>query len=132
MNSNLVSMLKNKPLMVVSSAQFIRVLARSQIWIFIPVYLSLIRHIPVYYTGILFFITALISLPASIYGGNIIDRIGRRRISLLMPFLLFFVFILTYISISLNSSVIYIYSEFIVIEPLTAIQGIADNVIITD
>lgn len=131
-SSGIFLTLKKKPILVVSSAQFIRVLARSQVWIFIPVYLSLIRHIPVYYTGILFFITAMMSLPVSVYGGNLIDKIGRRKISSVMPLVLAFVFLITYFSISGRLNVIYIYLEFVIIEPLTAIQGIADNVIITD
>ncbi|WP_010916475.1 MFS transporter [Thermoplasma volcanium] len=131
-SSHILRVARKRPVIVVSSAQFIRVLARSQIWIFVPIYLTEIRHIPVYFMGVLFFLTAVIALPFSVYGGNLIDRIGRRRVAVLIPFLVSILLFLTSISIMLRMQAIYIIIEFLSIEPLSVVQWIADSVIMAD
>jgi len=126
------SILLRKQVQAVSGAQFIRVLARSQIWIFIPVYLTKVRDLPVYFSGILFLLTAMIALPISVYGGNLVDTIGRRKVSLAIPLFLFVLMIITALSILYRSSIIFIVIEFLSIEPISVIQWIADNAIVSD
>ncbi|MCY0851141.1 MAG: MFS transporter [Thermoplasma acidophilum] len=126
------SILLRKQIQAVSGAQFIRVLARSQIWIFIPVYLTKVRDLPVYFSGILFLLTAMIALPISVYGGNLVDTIGRRKVSLAVPVLLFALMIITALSILYRSSIVFIVIEFLSIEPISVIQWIADNAIVSD
>lgn len=116
----------------VSGAQFIRVLARSQIWIFIPVYLTRVRGLPVYFSGILFLLTAIIALPFSVYGGNLVDTIGRRKVSLAIPLFLFVLMIITAFSVLYRAGIISIVIEFLSIEPISVIQWIADNAIVSD
>lgn len=109
-----------------------RILGRSQVWIFIPVYLSEIRDINWIYIGSLFFITALLSLPFSIYGGNLIDRIGRRKVIIVLPAIMAVLFVLTGFAILLNASVLIIYALFVVVEPIASLQNIVDNVVVSD
>ena len=122
----------NRYVKAISAAQLIRVLGRSQAWIFIPLYLSVVRHVPYPVVGFLFFITAIISLPFSIYGGNLIDRFGRRKLALITPPLIMLIFIVISTLIFLGSYIYVIYVAFVMVEPLMSIQGILDNVIITD
>ncbi|WP_297217503.1 MFS transporter [Thermoplasma sp.] len=126
------SILIRKQMQAVSGAQFIRVLARSQIWIFIPVYLTELRGLPVYVSGVLFLLTAIIALPFSVYGGNLVDTLGRRKISLAIPIFLFALMMITAFSILYRANVVVIMAEFLAIEPISVIQWIADNAIVSD
>lgn len=129
---NYRELLSNRAVSVISLTQLVRTLGRSAAWIFIPVYLSLIRGIPYFEIGLLFFGTAMVSLPASIYGGNLIDRIGRRKVGILIPPLLLLTYTLMAYSAFTHSSLYLLIISFIAIEPLVTIQGIVDNVLITD
>lgn len=122
----------NRYVKAISSAQLIGVLGRSQAWIFIPLYLSVVRHVPYPIVGLLFSITALISLPFSIYGGNLIDKFGRRKIALIAPPLMILLFSFISILVYLNSNVYAIYAAFVMVEPVLNIQSILGNVVITD
>ena len=129
---NYRELLSNRAVSVISLTQLVRTLGRSAAWIFIPIYLSLIRDIPYFEIGLLFFGTAMVSLPASIYGGNLIDRIGRRKVGILVPPLLLLSYSLMAYSAFTHSSLYLLIISFIAIEPLVTIQGIVDNVLITD
>lgn len=125
-------LLKNRHVAAISMAQLIRILGRSQSWIFIPVYLAEIRHVHYFIVGILFFGTAMISLPFSIYGGNLIDRLGRRIAAVWLPPIIMALLMILSTAVYLRSSLYIIYSVFLLVEPFTSIQGILDNVVITD
>lgn len=124
--------IENKPLFSVTVGQLVRILGRSQAWIFIPVYLSKVRGIPYVYIGLLFFLSALISLPFSIYGGNLVDRIGRRLLIVVIPVMVAMVFFGLGLTVTLSSNILLVFALFIVIEPLASLQGILDNVVVTD
>ncbi len=129
---NYVSLMKNRPVILVSAAQLIRIFGRSQTWIFLPVYLYEFRGVQYYVIGLLFTVTALLSIPVSIYGGNLCDRLGRRKVALIsMPFgiLVFFVLFLT---AYLNLPTILLFIALMSSEPLFSIQWIVDNAIISD
>ncbi len=125
-------LLRNKAVLSISLASLVRILGRSQVWIFIPVYLSEIRSINWIFIGSLFFITALLSLPFSIYGGNLIDRIGRRKVIIVLPAIMAVLFVLTGVSIVLNANVLIIYILFVLVEPIASLQNIVDNVVVSD
>ena len=78
---NYVSLMKNRPLVLVSWAQLIRIFGRSQTWIFLPVYLFNYRGVQYDVIGLLFTLTALFSIPVSVYGGNLCDKLGRRKVA---------------------------------------------------
>lgn len=126
------SILSNRYVGAISMAQLIRILGRSQAWIFIPLYLSNIRHIPYVYVGVLFFVTAMVTLPFSIYGGNLIDRIGRRIAVIWLPPIIISLLLAITVSVYLHLPDLILYIAFILVEPFSSIQGILDNVVLTD
>ncbi len=119
-------------MLTISLASLVRILGRSQAWIFIPLYLAEIRHINYVFIGGLFFVTAVLSLPFSIYGGNLIDRIGRRRVIVTLPVVMAVLFLLIGLSVVESSSVIIIYILFVLVEPVASLQNIVDNVVVSD
>ena len=125
-------LLKNRIVMTISVNQFIRVFGRSQAWIFLPLYLNEVRNVPYFTIGIVLFIMAVISVPFGIYGGNLIDRLGRRRMLLLATPIIAILFFFISLSIFMNLNVLLFYGLLIATEPFMNIQGSADNVIITD
>lgn len=131
-NSSSLSILSNHYVSAVTTAELIRVLGRSQAWIFIPLYLATVRHIPYVFVGILFFITAVVSLPFSIYGGNLIDRIGRRKAAIGVPPIITGLLLIMTFSAFLNLSDVILFAAFVLVEPFSNVQGILDNVILTD
>ena len=122
----------NRHVAAISVVQMIRILGRSQSWIFIPVYLFTIRHVPYFYIGILFFGTAMISLPFSIYGGNLIDRLGRRIAAIWLSPIVFSLLMVLALSVLYDYPLPIIYIAFLLVEPFTSVQGILDNVVVTD
>ncbi|MEM0157968.1 MAG: MFS transporter [Thermoplasmataceae archaeon] len=125
-------LLKNDSVRAISAAQLLRILGRSQAWIFVPVYLTQIRGLPYSYVGLLFFATAIISLPFSLYGGNLIDRIGRRKVGKVLPPIISALLFVLAASSFFDLSLAIVIIAFVLIEPFTSIQGILDNVIVTD
>ncbi|WP_393971841.1 MFS transporter [Oxyplasma meridianum] len=116
----------------ISTTEFIRTFGRSAAWVIIPLYLADIRHISFIVIGLLFFLTSVISLPFSLYGGRIIDRIGRRRVVLVLPPIVFTLFLSLTFAIQFSSPTIVVETIYLFIAPFGSVQAIADNVIITD
>ncbi len=126
------SLLKNRIVATISFNQFIRVFGRSQAWIFLPLYLNEIRDVPYFTIGIVLFIMAVTSVPFGIYGGNLMDRLGRRKMLLVATPAIAILFLFISVSIFLDLNVLIFYILLILTEPFMNIQGSADNVIITD
>ncbi|MHB1813139.1 MAG: MFS transporter [Thermoplasmataceae archaeon] len=116
----------------ISTTEFIRTFGRSAAWVIIPLYLADIRHISFVVIGLLFFLTSVISLPFALYGGRIIDRIGRRRVVLVLPPIVFVLFLSLSFAIQYSSPTLIVEIIYLFIAPFGSIQAIADNVIITD
>ncbi len=126
------SIVRNRHVAAISAAQLIRILGRSQAWIFIPVYLADVRHVQYVVIGLLFFGTAMVSLPFSIYGGNLIDRLGRRFAAKYLPPVIMILMLSLAFFVYLHSPLYEIYAVFLLVEPFTSVQGILDNVVVTD
>ncbi len=122
----------NRFVLSISMVQMIRTLGRSQIWIFTPLYLVIIRHIPYEYVGVLFFVTAFISVPFSLYGGNLVDSIGRRPLAVWSPIFATILLVIMAVSVGLDLNVFILFLAFIMEGPVSSIQGILDNVVTTD
>ena len=116
----------------ISTTEFIRTFGRSAAWVIIPLYLADVRHISFVVIGLLFFLTSVISLPFALYGGRIIDRIGRRRVVLVLPPIVFALFLSLSFAIQYSSPTIVVEAIYLFIAPFGSVQAIADNVIITD
>lgn len=131
-NSSSLKILSNRYVSAITTAELIRVLGRSQAWIFIPLYLATVRHMPYVYVGVLFFITAVVSLPFSIYGGNLIDRLGRRKAAISLPPIIAVLLLVMAATAFLKLPDMVLYASFVLVEPFSNVQGILDNVILTD
>lgn len=132
LNSSSLKILSNPYVSAITTAELIRVLGRSQAWIFIPLYLVTVRGMPYVFVGFLFFITAVISLPFSIYGGNLIDRIGRRKAAVLLPPIITVLLLAMAATAFFRLPDLILFSAFLLVEPFSNVQGILDNVILTD
>lgn len=124
--------MRRKGIIVVSLNQFIRVLARSQMWIFLPLYLLEKRGIPYITIGIVIFLMAIISLPLTLVSGILIDKKGARKVISYSNFFLTILLFLLTVSVFLSVSVYTIYILLIASEPLMNIIGAADNVLISN
>ncbi len=117
---------------MISITQLVQTLGRSQVWIFIPLYLLDFRHFQYFDIGLLFFGTSMLSLPVSIYGGNLVDRLGRKKVGLIIPPLLILAFSTMAYTAFTGANILFILISFISLEPLVNVQMIVDNVLITD
>jgi MFS family permease len=130
--SNVAKLRKNRTLLAISISELLRVMGRSGGWIFIPIYLITLRNTSFFTVGLLFFISSVFTIPTSIYGGNLIDRFGRKKMAVLLPPILMIVYSTISASIYFNYSIFIIFAAFISIGPLSSIQGITDTVMVTD
>lgn len=124
--------MSNRYVGAITLAQLIRILGRSQAWIFVPLYLAVMRGVPYVMVGLLFFFTAMVTLPFSIYGGNLIDRIGRRMAAVWLPPIIISLLLILTLAVYLDLPNYILYGAFILVEPFTSVQGILDNVVLTD
>jgi MFS family permease len=123
----------NNPIVaIVTASQLVRTLGRSVAWIFTPLFLVSHYHDSYFEVGFIFFLSALVSLPFSIYGGNLIDRIGRRIVSILSPLGSTALFAGLFMTSFIEIPEIIVYVLFVLVFPLADLEGIADNVIMTD
>lgn len=130
--SGTLSILRRNGIAVVSLNQFMRVFARSQLWIFLPLYLLDIRHVPYIEIGFVIFAMAISSLPLTLMAGKIIDRRGARAVIIASNILLTTLFFILTALIFLKSSLILIYLILVLSEPLMSIIGASDNVIVSN
>ncbi|MCL4333294.1 MAG: MFS transporter [Candidatus Thermoplasmatota archaeon] len=123
---------QNKIVTTISVAELLRLMGRSGVWVFIPIYLLEVRGIQYVEIGILFVLSGIASIPFSIFGGNLVDKIGRRKIALLMPPTLAVLFFVMFLGINYHLSDIYIYATFILFAAVASLQSVIDMVIVTD
>ncbi len=129
---NYNSLLRNRYVISVAGAQLIRIFGRSQAWIFLPIFLHDYRGVQFFIIGFLFTLTALISIPVSLYGGNLCDRLGRRKVSLIFMPVGIGIFAILFLAVYFSLSTIILYVVLILSEPIFSIQWIVDNAIISD
>ncbi len=122
----------NRVVQTISIAELLRLMGRSGVWVFIPLYLLSTKDVSYIEIGLLFLLSAVASLPVSIFGGNLIDRIGRRRVALALPPMLVIIFFVMFVGIHYSLSVLFTYLSFILFAPVAVMQSIVDQVIITD
>ncbi|MCL6002182.1 MAG: MFS transporter [Candidatus Thermoplasmatota archaeon] len=123
---------QNKIVMTISIAELLRLMGRSGVWVFIPIYLMEVRSIPYIDIGILFVLSGVAAIPVSIFGGNLIDRVGRRKIALLLPPMLSVIFFVMFLGMYFDLSNVYVYTTFVLFAAVATLQSVADMVIVTD
>lgn len=126
------SVLQNRVVQTISIAELFRLMGRSGVWVFIPLYLLHLRNVSYIEIGILFVFSAATSIPVSIFGGNLIDKFGRRKVALSLPPMMVILFFTMFVGIHYSLSIVYIYISFVLFAPVAILQSIVDQVIITD
>ncbi len=127
-----LSINKNRIIKSIAVAELFRVMGRSGVWIFLPVYMLLRFSSPFIYITLGFVIPALVDPIINLFGGNIMDVYGRRKVALIIPIMNFMIFLFLFIAIYFSLGIMYLEIPFIAIGPLASLQGNADNVIISD
>ena len=115
-----------------SFGAFIRDAGQYVIWVIMSVYLSDIRSLPYISIGLVFLIAGLISVPVSTMGGNLIDRIGRRKVAVIIPWTMAFISAALFFLVFTNASLLAILSLFIISGPLMSFQYVTMSTIISD
>lgn len=102
------------------------------VWVIMSIYLNQIKNVGYIGIGTVFLVGGLLSVPISIYGGNLLDRIGRRAIQILIPWALFSIYVALFFLVYLNMSTFLIILLFIVAAPIQSVQYVAFNTIVSD
>lgn len=126
------NVIQNKIVTTISIAELLRLMGRSGVWVFIPIFLLKVRTIPYIDIGMLFVLSGIAAIPVSIFGGNLIDKVGRRKIALLLPPMLSIIFFVMFLGINFHLSNYYIYIPFVLFAAVATLQSVADMVIVTD
>lgn len=87
---------------------------------------------PYFTIGIVLFVMAVSSVPTGMYGSNLIDTLGRRKMALVVTPMMAIVFLLISYGVFLNVNVYLLYGFLVLVEPLMVVQGALDNAIIAD
>lgn len=123
---------RNRIVQTISIAELLRLMGRSGVWVFIPLYLLRVRTVPYIDIGILFLLSGVAAIPVSIFGGNLIDRIGRRKMALMLPPMLSIIFFVMFLGMNYGLSELYVYVSFVLFSAVATLQSVADMVIVTD
>lgn len=126
------TVVKNRIIQTISLAELLRLMGRSGVWVFVPLYLLAINASSYVGIGVLFLLSAAASIPVSIFGGNLVDKIGRRKIALVIAPVLSILFFFMFLGIYLKLSTYFVTVSFILFSPAAVLQMIIDNVIVTD
>ena len=106
--------------------------ARYPIWIVLSLLLYTVYHTSYILIGVIFFVSSAVSFPFNILAGKLMDRIGRRFLSLTLPILISLVYFLFFYTAYRELSLIYIFSEVVVSSTLLSVQNVLINAITTD
>ncbi len=124
---------RHKPVItILSLGSFVNGLGQYIVWVIMAVYLNQARGVGYVGVGIVFMVGGLISVPASIYGGNLLDRLGRRRIMIAIPWIMTGMFAILYFSVTYELSIYLVEALFIAVTPLGTMQYVAFNAIASD
>ena len=76
----------NNPIVnTISYAEFSRAFGQYVVWIIMSIYLYEVRGLTYVDVGIVALAGGLLSFPASLAWGSLVDRIGRRLVGLMVP-----------------------------------------------
>lgn len=122
----------NRTVSAISINSLIRSSGRYGAFVTLPIYFLTIRGVSYIEIGLYFTIASFLAIPANIYGGNLIDRIGRKPLTHVIPMVLAVLFALTFLSILEAYSTYIIFTLFAGVVAASTILGTVDSVIITD
>lgn len=115
-----------------SFGAFIRDAGQYVIWVIMAVYLNEVRSLSYIEIGLVFLIAGITSVPVSIAGGNLLDRVGRRKLAVLIPWIMCAISLALFVLVFSGSSIIPIVSLLIIAGPIQSLQQVTINSIISD
>ncbi len=131
-DGGLREVMNNKVVLTISAAELLRLLGRSGVWVFIPIFFLKEGYADYMEIGVMFMVSAFATIPTSLFGGNLVDKIGRRRIALIVPPAISLLFLLMFLDIYYKFNILLSIAAFVLFQPIASLQSIVDNVIITD
>ena len=115
-----------------SYGAFIRDVGQYVIWVIMSVYLNEVRSLSYVSIGVVFLIGGFLSVPLSILGGNLIDRIGRRKLAILIPWLMSALSLGLFAMIYYDLNLLVLLALFIISGPMESLQYVTMSTIIAD
>ncbi|MFG1519642.1 MAG: MFS transporter [Thermoplasmataceae archaeon] len=119
-------------IITIGFADFIRGFTRYPLWILVSIYLLSARHFNYIDIGLVFLAQSIFTVPFSIYGGRISDIRGRRELAIIMPAILSISYMLFFLVIYFNLSLVIITVMMVDISILSTVQYNINNSILTD
>lgn len=117
---------------VLALGSFVRDLGQYIVWVLMSVYLNEARNVGYIDVGLIFLFGGLLSIPVSIYGGNLLDKFGRRKMAVLLPWLLLVLYSLLFVFISKNFATLLIEIIFVISGPVSSLQFVSLESIVSD
>lgn len=118
--------------MNLSFGSFVRDAGQYVVWVIMSVYLNEVRSLSYIGVGLVFLVGGILSVPVSYIGGNLMDRIGRRKIVLFTTFSLSAISFILFLLLYFNSAILPIVALFVVAGPLQSLEYVAINTILSD
>lgn len=117
---------------ILALGSFVRDLGQYIVWVIMSVYLNEVRSVGYISVGFIFLAGGLLSIPVSIYGGNLLDRIGRRKVAVTLPWILTLLYALMFTLVRLDYPTYLIEGLFIIGTPVTSLQYVSLESIVSD
>ena len=123
----------NNPIVnTISYAEFIRAFGQYVVWIIMSIYLYEVRGLTYVDVGIVALAGGLLSFPASLAWGNLVDRIGRRLVGLMVPTANMIIFSGMFFDIFLGGPTWILILFYVITNPVSSAQYINDGALISD
>ncbi|MHB8360545.1 MAG: MFS transporter [Thermoplasmataceae archaeon] len=113
-------------------ARFLNGFGRFPLYTLLTLYYYEIFHLPYIYIGLIFTLSAVFSIPASLYGGYISDKVGRRAMIIFSCLMVFFSAILLFIMALTSFPMIPFIAVSMLISLGSSLQRPALNSAVTD
>jgi MFS family permease len=123
---------QRRTILSLSAGAFIRDLGNYVIWIILAIYLYDVRALTFLEVGAFYLLTGLLSAPVTISGGALLDRIGRRRVAVLLPWLLGLLSSLVFLLVFSDGNLYLLLGILLVMGPFQALSGVANQSILSD
>ncbi|MHB8396280.1 MAG: MFS transporter [Thermoplasmataceae archaeon] len=124
--------LKNPVVNTISYAEFLRAFGQYVVWVIMSIYLYEVRGLTYVDVGIVALAGGLLSFPASLAWGNLVDRIGRRLVGLMVPTANMVIFSGMFLDIFLSGPTWVLILFYVITNPVSSAQYINDGALISD
>lgn len=119
-------------ILILSFGAFIRDAGQYVVWVIMSIYLNEVRGLPYVEIGLVFLIAGLISVPVASIGGKLIDKIGRRKMIVILPFALSLMSLILFFLVYFQLSLLPIVALFIAVGPLESLDYVTLSTVVSD